>query len=524
MTPPRCFDLTSRIAASLLAAGVAVPALGAVTLPHVFGNHMVLQRNMPLPVWGWAEPGETITVTLGPHRAETQADARGDWRVRLPALPAGGPHELVVSGANTLRVTDILVGEVWLCSGQSNMEMGLGVVANGAEEVAAADFPRIRLFELPQTAAGEPARDVAAEWRICRPDTVGAGNWGGFSAVAYFFGRELHRELDVPIGLIDASWGGTLIEPWTPPGGCAAVPAVAALAAEAERRDREYKERTLPASLAEIEAWVAASRAALAAGERLPDTPRWPQHPLAYPHTPTGLYNGMIHPLAPLAIRGALWYQGEANVHTDDGLLYTEKMKALIGGWRAGWGQGDFPFYYVQLAPFKYTLHNPAIRTDQMPLIWQAQLNALAIPNTGMAVTTDVGDWRDIHPADKLTVGRRLALWALTRTYGRDDVVCSGPLYRSLTVAGGKVRVTFDHVGGGLMARDGQPLSWFEVAAADGEFVAARAEIDGDVVVVWSDDVPEPAAVRYAWHMLPEPIPNLVNKAGLPASPFSTRP
>ena len=228
----------------------------------------------------------------------------------------------------------------------------------------------------------------------------------------------------------------------------------------------------------------------------------------------------MIHPLIPLAIRGAIWYQGESNVHTADGMMYFEKMKALIGGWRAAWDQGDFPFYYVQLAPFKYSLHKPDISPYDMPEIWQAQLAALEIPNTGMAVTTDIGDWRDIHPKNKQEVGRRLALWALAKTYGHDQVVCSGPLYKSMVVENKQIRISFDHVGGGLKARDDQPLNWFEIAGSDRVFHQARAEIDGDTVLVWSEQVSEPVAVRYAWNMLPEPIPNLINQEGLPASPF----
>ncbi|MBN2445670.1 MAG: 9-O-acetylesterase, partial [Phycisphaerae bacterium] len=240
-------------------------ATADVRLPHLFSDHMVLQRDMPVPVWGWASPGEKITVTLNQHTVRTDSDADGAWRVTLPALQAGGPHTLVVRGNNTITINDVLVGEVWLCSGQSNMEMGVGAAMNAKEEIAAAKFPRIRLFELPLTSAGEPAPDVNANWRVCSPDTIAAGNWGGFSAIGYYFGRELHRELDVPIGLIDSCWGGTRIGSWTPPCGFAAVPAVAHYADEVRQKDTEYKQQELPRKLEELEAWIGATRTALAA-------------------------------------------------------------------------------------------------------------------------------------------------------------------------------------------------------------------------------------------------------------------
>jgi sialate O-acetylesterase len=499
---------------------VAAPALADVKLPHVFGDHMVLQRGMPLPVWGWAEPGEAVEVTLAAHTANAAANAAGEWMVRLPAMEADGPNELTVRGQNTVRLSDVLIGEVWLCSGQSNMEMGVGVVMNAEEEIAAAQYPRIRLFELPRNPAGEPAKDIDANWRVCSPETIAAGGWGGFSAVGYFFGRELYNELDVPVGLIDSSWGGTRIEPWTPPCGFAAVPALQDVAEDIKRKAEEYKTKTLPERMVQIEKWITATRAALAAGDPLPPAPAWPRHPLESEGPPTGLYNGMIHPLVPFAIRGALWYQGEANAVSADGMAYHDKMKALIDGWRTVWNEGNFPFYFVQLAPFNYNNYWRDLSPDELPRLWEAQTASLSIPNTGMAVTIDIGDWRDIHPKNKQEVGRRLALWALAKEYGRKNLVCSGPLYKSMTVEGDRVRLRFDYVGGGLESRDGQPLNWFEIAGADQQFVKANAKIDGDTVVVWSEDVPEPVAVRFAWHMVPEPIPNLVNKDGLPASPF----
>ena len=515
-------SLLTAAAALSWCAAFAAPLAADVALPHVIGEHMVLQRDMPLTIWGWADPGESVTVRLDVRQASTMADSERRWAVRLPPLPAGGPHVLEVCGKNQIRLTDVLVGEVWVCSGQSNMEMGLGVVENGEQEVAAADCPQIRLLQVSNTSAGQPAPDIEGEWRVCNPENVGAGGWGGFSAVGYFFGRELHRELGVPIGLIDATWGGTRIEPWTPAEGFELVPALHQIRAEIEQAHARYREQ-LPASLDSIETWTAKARTAMAAGQReLPPPPQWPRHPLDRHDRPTGLYNGMIAPLVPLAIRGVIWYQGEANVLSADGMLYHEKMKALIGGWRRVWGQDGLPFYYVQLAPFDYRHYKRDCSPYVLPEIWEAQTAALAIPNTGMVVTTDIATRHDIHPGNKREVGRRLALWALARTYGRDAVVCSGPLYRASAVEGDRIRIRFDHVGSGLASRDGRPLNWFEIAGEDRQFVPAQAEIDGDTVVVRSDKVARPAAVRFGWHQ--EADPNLINKEGLPAAPFRTQP
>jgi len=508
---------------AVIGACMAVTASAAVRLPSVVDSHMVLQRDKAISIWGWADPGEDVIVTLDDRKVWTgraQADSDGRWQVFLPPIAAGGPYTMTVQGANTITLTDILIGELWVCSGQSNMEMGLGVVKDGEKERAAADYPKIRLFELPQVAAGEPRDDIDAHWRLCHPDNIAEGRWGGFSAVGYFFGRELHRELGVPIGLIDASWGGTRIEPWTPPCGFEPIPTVRHFADEIREKDAEYK-ANLPGKLEEIERWIAATRAALAEKKRLPISPWWPRHPLESHAEPSGLYNGMIHPLTPLVIRGVIWYQGESNVHSRDRMLYFDKMRALIDGWQKVWREGGpMPFYYVQIAPFQYHWHNPALKPYEVPLLWEAQTLALRIPNTGMVVTTDIGDLRDIHPANKQEVGRRLALCALARTYGREGLVCSGPLYKSRKVEGSRIRLSFNYVGSGLASRDGKPLDWFQIAGEDMQFVEAQARIDGNTVLVWSDDVPAPRYVRFGWHQ--EAEPNLMNAEGLPASPFRT--
>jgi sialate O-acetylesterase len=508
----------SIIAVSLFAVPwmVAAPssARADVRLPHVIASHMVLQRDMPIPIWGWAEPGEEVTVKIGDHEATTEAGPDGKWRVKLPAMPAGRPHTMTVTGKNKIELTDILVGEVWLCSGQSNMDMGIRSVNNAEKEIADAKYPSIRLFQVPMKTSGEPTPDVDATWRPCTPENVGSGGfWGvGFSAVAYFFGRDIHKELNVPVGLIQSAWGGTKIEPWTPRTGFEMVPAVKDMVKVIDEATPNFN-KAVAKAVAEYEAWLPKAKAAMEAKKPVPPPPAWPKHLLEDNGQPSSIYNGMIHALVPFAIRGAIWYQGESN--NPDGMLYFEKMKALIGGWRQVWNEGDFPFYYVQIAPLDALYEN-----DRLPRLWEAQLAALTIPNTGMVVTTDIGDLKDIHPKNKQDVGKRLALWALAKTYGRDSLVCSGPLYKSMAVEGDKIRVRFDYVGGGLASRDGKPLDWFEIAGADKKFVPAEATIDGDSVVVRSEKVAEPVAVRFGWNRAAEP--NLMNKEGLPASPFRT--
>ena len=488
-----------------------------VTLPRVIGSNMVLQRDMQAPIWGWASPGEKVTITLSPEAEGVEplfstsavADMKGNWQIKLPAIAAGGPYTLRVKGSNTLELTNVLFGEVWVCSGQSNMQWPVSASKDSEAEIAAGMYPKIRLFYVPRVAAGLLQHDVAADWHETTPETV-----ANFSAVAYYFGRKLYKNLDVPIGLINTSWGGTRIEPWTPPVGFTAVPALASISKEVQDIQANYRAQ-LPEKMKNIEAWIAETRKALETGAQLTQMPN-NTHPLAHQQRPTALYNGMVHPIVPYAIRGALWYQGESNLR--DGMLYHEKMKALINGWREVWGQGDFPFYFVQLAPFNYGGRNA--NPIFLPQIWEAQAATLALPNTGMAVTTDIGNLRDIHPRNKQDVGRRLALWALAKNYGRDDVTSSGPLYKSMRVEGNTIRLTFDYVGSGLTSRDGEPLTWFQIAGEDQEFVEAQPTIDGDTIVVSSDAIPNPVAVRFGWHQSAEP--NFVNKEGLPASPFRT--
>ena len=499
----------------ILASALAPPTFADVRLPKIFGDHMVLQRDSSLPIWGWAEPGEQVIVEFLDQIDSTSANAQGEWKVELPPAQAGGPHVLTVTGTNSIELQNVLVGEVWLCSGQSNMEMGVSLCLNPEAEIAAANHPQIRLFLVPKELNAEPQRDVEADWTRCTPETIAKGGWGGFSAAAYYFGRHLQRELDVPIGLIQSAWGGTRIEPWIPPAGFAAVPAVRDIYEQLQLRNPrsdQYKER-LDTVLDEVEDWLRAARTARQSEEPVPEMPTYPPEllPPNDPQQPAVLYNAMIYPLVPFALRGAIWYQGESN-HTE-GMRYTEKMKALIKGWRGLWPSGEFPFYYVQIAPYSYGDE----ASDVLPKFWEAQTAALEIPHTGMVIIHDVGDLNDIHPKNKQEVGRRLALVALAKTYNQ-EVIYSGPLYHSMRIKGDKIHLRFDH-GGGLKTRDGAAPDHFAVIDRErGGFVRANAKIVGDEVVVSAPGVANPVAVRFAWHKLAEP--NLVNAAGLPAAPF----
>ena len=478
-----------------------------VKLPNVIGSNMVLQRDLEVPIWGKADPAEKVTVTIAGQTVSGEADAKGRWSVKLAKLKDEGPHEMTVTGKNEIKLSNILVGEVWVGSGQSNMQMAVQQSVNGGDEVKAAKHPKIRLFLVPLVPSGTPADDVNARWVECSPETV-----PGFSAVLYFFGREIHQQVKAPVGLIATSWGGTWIEPWIPPAGFAAVPELQGeldgLNAALKNYDQQLKWE-IPA----LEDWVAKAKAAQLAGEDVPPLPYVPGHPLNSHLAATGLYNGMVHGIVPFGIRGALWYQGESN--RGKRMHYNDLMKGLIAGWRKVWGQGDFQFLFVQLAPFNYG-NDP---NHELAHIWEAQAATLKVPNTGMAVITDIATVNDIHPPNKQDVGKRLALWALAQTYGQKDVVYSGPLYDSMSDDLENAVIKFKH-SAGLKSRDGKPLTWFTIAGADKKFYKANAEIKGDTVIVSSPDVAKPVAVRFGWHQLAEP--NLVNKADLPASPFRT--
>lgn len=626
-------------------------------LHPLFGDHAVLQRGVRFPVWGWTTPGARVKVRMRGAEATAVADAQGRWTARLGPFDAGGPYTLAVEGPQSVTLEDVLVGDVWLASGQSNMEMGVTEVANAREEVARADHPRIRLFQVPKVAATSPRGTVEARWLVCNPANVAAGGWGGFSAVAYFFGRRLHGELGVPVGLIHSSWGGTAAEGWASPEALASMPEFAPAVKDLERAWAES--RRTPADFDDALAeWWAANDPGSAAkpswaepsfdasgwkrmrlpqyfeGAGLPGfdgvvwfrrtfelPPEWAGRDLLLSLGPvddydttfvngvpvgglgqwdaprsyhvsarllrpgtntvavrvldTGVgggiygkpgqlkiepaaggggagvtlagewayrasvalaelktqpprsggndygvpvirYNGMIAPLVPFSLKGAIWYQGETNVGR--AAQYERIMALLIRDWRARFGVGDFPFLIVQLANHLERREEPA--DSEWARLREAQLRvSRRVPNSGLAVAIDIGDAEDIHPKNKQDVGERLALVALAKVYGR-KLEYSGPVYKSMKVEGGRLRLSFDHAGGGLVARGGGPPKGFAVAGEDGRFVRADAVIEGSEVVVSSPSVRRPAAVRYGW--ADNPDCNLYNRAGLPASPFRT--
>ena len=642
----------------MVAIGQAEPSLAPV-----FTDNMVLQREIAVPVWGKADPGERISVSFAGQVRETQAAADGSWMVRFAPLKASRkPAELTVSGKTGITLKNILVGEVWLCSGQSNMEMGVGQVKDALKEIAAADKPEIRFFMVPNSTAFAPKREIeGASWKVCDPAIIAQNGygWAGFSAAGYFFGREINKELDVPVGLIESDWGGTPAQSWTPIEYLQANPVLAHYGDEYTRDCRipkselaglekqrtaiiaEMQKRAVdPGNKGEVAGWQNEG-ADLAGWDKVKvpngwfpdktiygsvwfrrdvdvpeawagrdlvlnlglvddfdttyfngrkigaigkDTPEWwtvkrsykvpgalvkagrntiavrvfndymggglpsapeafvlgppvgaNEEPLkiagewfrkiedgkafpvlpAFQNCPSCLYNAMIAPLIPFAIRGAIWYQGESNA--GNAHEYSTLFPTMIKSWRDRWGQGDFPFYFVQLANFMPVKDQPA--DSAWAELRDAQRQTLATFNTDMAVIIDIGDAKDIHPKNKQEVGRRLALNALANTYGR-NVESSGPVARSMKIEEGAMRIFFDHCGGGLKARDSKGVKGFAICGADLKFVWADAKITGHSILVSSPEVRDPVAVRYAW--ADNPVCNLVNKSGLPASPFRT--
>lgn len=653
------FRTTAALLGILLLAGIAT---ADVKLPAIFGDHMVLQQKSKVAVWGWAEPGEQVKVKgswqwLG--GTSTTADDNGKWMVKIKTPKANNkPATLTITGNNEIVLNDILLGEVWICSGQSNMEMGITMIDNASDEIAKADYPDIRLFTVAHAIATSPKQDVTGDWVRCSPETIKThGAWGGFSATAYFFGRKLNQDLNVPVGLISTNWGGTVAEAWTRRAALEPFdrfsdtlaylkdPAAAEAklkqqyaenmkkweqqlaAIDPGTRDKWYEESidetgwkemeqpkkwsqadnelknvdgivwfrrntNLPPSWAKIDlqlhlgpiddldtVWVngveigtttrdwtvprvyTIPASVLHVGKNTiavriidnqgdggfasdnPDDMRigpvgadvkacatvaktW-KYKIGYEgrvpaapqtgfninqNTPTALYNGMIAPLIPFRIAGAIWYQGESNRY--DPMLYRKLFPAMITNWRQDWGEGNFPFYYVQIAPYDYN-----DRLSSAALCEAQTMTMDAVPNVGMVVTDDIGTEHDIHPKDKADVGDRLAYWALAKTYGHKDVDFSGPLYKSKKYEGSTIRVYFNYVDGGLVAKDGQ-LHDFEIAGIDRKFVPATAVIDGDCVVVSSDAVKDPIEVRYGWKDWF--VGSLFNKGGLPASSFRT--
>lgn len=495
----------------------------------LFSDGAVLQRGQKIPVWGTARDGEKVTVEFQGQKASTTA-AGGTWSVHLDPLTAGGPFTMTFTGDDTVTIKDLLVGEVWIASGQSNMNLTLTQTPYLTEEAPKANHPQIRTFKVPVTASIKPLSEAKGSWIVCSPETL-----KDFSAVGYFFARDIHQKLGVPVGLVHSALGATPAQAWTSTEALqsdpqlqhyaedikgrlakyeAASAAYPAILAEHQAKLAEWMETTGKPYEQQLAAWNEAAEKAKASGQNPPPRPRAatprPKDPLppdGRPTDPAVLFNGMIAPLIPYGIKGVLWYQGESN--SKQATEYRALFPAMINDWRARWKQGEFPFLYVQVAPYGGT--PPEIRESQF-------LTLGKVINAAMTVTTDVGDAADIHPRNKQPVGHRLALAALALAYG-ENIEHSGPLYESMKAENGKITVNFKHTGSGLVAKDG-PLKGFTIAGKDKKFVPARAEIQGKTIAVSADGVTEPQAVRYGWENVPDV--NLFNREGLPASPFRT--
>jgi sialate O-acetylesterase len=490
----------------------------------LFSDHMVLQSGKPVPIWGTATPAEKITIKFDGQTRSATADTSGKWLAQLAKLKPGGPFEMTIAGNKAgdiaIVVKDVLVGEVWLGSGQSNMDFTVATttrhyfagVKNEAEEIAAGNYPKIRMFTGAWKNSSEPQSDVSGTWLVVTPENVKE-----MSAIGYLFARDMQKELKVPFGIITEAFGASTAEAWTSREALAANPQLQPLLQRFDAKVAAYKSNP-PDRTAAMKAWQAAADSAKAEGKRIPRRPG-SGNPVEDQHNPTVMYNGMIAPVIPYAIRGVLWYQGEAiNGGATGYKLYPTLQAILIKDWRQRWGEGDLPFYICQLTPLKPWPNRPDTWYNN-PDVREAQATVLSLPNTGMAVTIDIGDPVNIHPKDKQDVADRLMRIALARTYGR-KIEYSGPMYESMDVEGNSIRIHFTHVTGGLVVKGGD-LRTFLIAGKDGKFVPATARIDHDSVVVSGPDVAEPAAVRYAWDNYPEGC-NLYNGDGLPAAPFRT--
>jgi len=515
---------------ALILAAVSSGFLYAEVKPNpLFTEGAVLQRGQAVPVWGTARDGEKVSVAIGDQKLSTTA-VDGTWRVKLKPLSAGGPFTLTITGDNTVTVNNVLVGEVWVCSGQSNMEWPFARAANAADEGPKANYPKIRMFTVAKTIAIQPLTEAKGSWVECSPQSV-----GGFSAVGYFFARDLYQKLGIPVGMIHTSWGGTPAQAWTSLEGLGKDPELKGYFDTANKSLESYPAATATYQVKldefkaaktvwdetvgkpfqkSLDVWNEETAKAKTAGQPLPPKPTLASPQPAAPKGPEGnqnsettLFNGMLNPIIPYAIKGSIWYQGESNA--GQARLYRTLFPAMIADWRTRWNQGNFPFLFVQIAPFN----------GQPPEIREAQLLTLAkSKNTAMTVITDVGNATDIHPTRKEPVGQRLALAARALAYG-EKIEYSGPLYQSMKAKGDKISLSFTHTGAGLVAKDGE-LKGFTIAGADGKFVPAKAEIKGSAVIVSAEGVGDPKAARYGWANFPEV--NLTNKEGIPASPFRT--
>ena len=456
---------------------MSLAGISQVTLPPFFNCNMVLQQGIPIPVWGWASPGEKITVTLDKNVVSTRTGKNGKWRVNLPKMNPGGPYMMLVKGKDLLTFGNVMIGEVWVCSGQSNMEFKVSSTKNATTEITNANYKNIRFFTVKKRMAKEPQENLEeGEWSECSPQSV-----ADFSAVGYFFGRNLYEQLKVPIGLIHTSWGGTVAETWMSPEAIAADPDFSEMLGKLKNVDMK-------------------------AGKVGPNS------------FPTLLYNGMLNPIIPYGIKGAIWYQGESNASRAQ--QYKRVFPNMIKGWRTKWGEGNFPFLFVQLANFKKPVSEPG--ESEWAELREAQTQTLQLENTGMATIIDAGDAADIHPTDKQTVGYRLSLAARKVAYG-ENLIYTGPTYQGMKIEKNRIFLTFDHTGKGLQANNKYGyVNGFTIAAKDGAFKWAKATLlNSNTVMVTSDEVENPAEVRYGWADNPDDL-NLYNSEGLPANPFRT--
>ena len=479
---------------------------GGVTLPAIISDNMVLQQKSEAPLWGWARPGEQVKIRAQWQDKEylitTASD--GSWQIKLKTPEAGGPYRIVIEGQDKIILQNVMIGEVWLCSGQSNMSFPLLESLGGKDAVAEANCPSMRVFVVQQALSDMPNKNCQGRWQICSPESAGS-----FSAVAYYFGRELQNKLKVPVGLMVAAWGGTPADCWM---SRSALESDSDFVPVLRRYDEILKDYPREKKIydEQLALWKAQDANANSDKSKLSAEPRLPIGPEHW-QRPYGTYNGMITPLIPYRLAGVIWYQGEGNSWRAH--QYEKMFPALIRSWRNSWGQGNFPFYYVQIAPYKY--EPPLVAAE----LRHAQLMTLSESNTGMIVTMDIGDANNIHPLNKKDVGKRLALWALAKNYGNDKIVYSGPIYKGINVESSKIRVFFSHVGSGLIFKNDASYE-FEIAGDDGKYVVAKAEIDGDTVLVYSPQIKKPVAVRYCWSNFAQA--SFFNKDGLPASPFKT--
>lgn len=491
-------------------------------LPALFSDHMVLQKNAALPIWGWAAPGQKITVKIQDQEKSATANASGKWQLTLDKMDAPGPHVMHVHGEQKITIQDVLVGEVWLGSGQSNMAWTVSRSRNFDKEKPRAAFPQVRMFTVQRQSASTPTERCKGSWKVCSPETV-----GNFSATAYFFGRHLHQKLSTPVGLINSSWGGTAIEAWTSMPVQQETKALTPLLADWKKRDESWDPEAADARFKQqlakwqkkMDQWKLQSAAADGnKPPRKPRRPRKPANPAQNQNHPANLFNGMIQPLIPYAMRGAIWYQGERNARTlETAALYETQLPLLIQDWRKRWN-AEFPFAWVQLPNFKKRVE-AATQHSAWAVIRDSMRKSLKVPNTGMAITIDVGMAKDIHPKNKQAVGNRLGRWALSKVYGK-KAMAMGPLFVRAKTVDATIVCTFRYGRGMKCRRKAKECKGFAIAGEDQVWHPATATIDGRTVVVSSPKVPAPVAVRYAW--ADNPDCNLVGRSGIPASPFRT--